>query len=209
MVPFLLQMGWYNQRSASDNHIVIDHPDTADPRSFSNSTEFHSVMWDDVQEAEGRSRLARLRLAGRREEEDIFALFEVDMRYHNGTITLSPVPFGLDGRPRLPYKDDVLGDFLFKAAVVLSKPGWSSKELAQRMRSAWQDYTSEKAWFFLCQMRNLGFSHAPTTARGRLDFSELKLADRRTRMNGVFETAMTAGKFKEVFGLSLPVIPSS
>lgn len=203
IVPLLLHMRWYNQRPASEIHVEISHPDTAEPNSFIHSTGFHGLLWDDVRRCDASgTRRARLRLEGRRDDEDIFALFEFDMGNNYGTITLSPVPFGLDGKPHLPHVGENLTEFLRDTATVLSEREWSSKSLVCRVYelTGRKNYCHTSAWCQLCWMAKLGLVSWPNGVKRRENSDDMV-------KNGIFTTVMSAKQFGKIFGLRLPTVP--
>ena len=110
IIPMLLQMRWYGSPASSKLWLKIIHPISLARRADITDTCFHKVLWDDISDSEGQPfRKARLRLEGKRDnnpsaKEDIFALLEIDLDRprHGISIIFSPVPFGPDGKPKLP-----------------------------------------------------------------------------------------------------------
>ncbi len=87
-IPFLLNARWLGVPVPSNKHLCVQHPCATNnvlivPKLL--ATSFHDVIWDDVDDSESAPcRKARLRLGGKRDGKDIFALFSFDMHKEGG-----------------------------------------------------------------------------------------------------------------------------
>ncbi len=131
MVPFLLQATWLGQGVKSDLQIEVVTPrkDCGDLH-----VKFHTVFFDEMEKSPCRR--GRLRLEGCHDNQDIFALLHIDVDQHtNKEITFSPVPFGPNGKPKVPYKNERLTRFLDAAKVSTSRPGnvWTKDSFAKEV----------------------------------------------------------------------------
>ena len=198
LVPLLLHMRWYGQPSGSDVHLCVSHLESKRYGANKVLSKFHKVLWDDVEDSEkSPCRKARLRLEGKLNGEDIFAILEFDMNSPGTTsrITFSPVPFGLNGKPRLPYRDDKqFALFLQITRIVLDAPGgmvWNDKILAKEVHKRisvpeWEFYDSNASFFL-----------------GELE--KLRVIRRIDNVRYSYEKSFATGlQFEEIFGVKLP-----
>jgi len=208
VVPFLLLARWYGQQVGSDMHLAVSHRETADQHSNIVGTKFHKILLDDVDDSERSPfRKARLRLEGKDEVENgIFGLLEwLDLDRLNTMrscyLKLSPVPFGSDGRPKLPFKDENLEFFLKIVSIVLKEPvGYriDPEKLAEKVQTTlslpYYEFDDSKAWYWLGEMLKLGL------------VSNLSVRDR------IHETTMGLHVFRQIFmacGAEMHNSPSS
>ncbi len=198
VIPLLLHMRWFGQLSASEIHLEISHPNSAQPHWTMQDHGFHKVLWDDVDDSDSSPfRKARLRLEGETSNgmvhnERLFALLEVNLdRLMCGeSITFSPIPFGPNGKPNLAheYKNGrKLKIFLQVAKAIFSHPQGTTWDNPTMVR-----FIREKAYFendglalsWLCELEKLAIIIRP---------NDLSCA-----------IAMTAERFEQIFGIKIP-----
>jgi len=138
VVNFLLLAKLHGQRIGNDLCLRISHPLNTSPGPLRITSIFHDVLLDNVDEdRQSPFRMGRLRMEGKgtsNQGVDIddmnyrFALLELDLKRPqfnpNMKLTLSPVPFGIDGRPKLFLNKEDKEPFLYAVKMVLE----SSKE---------------------------------------------------------------------------------
>jgi len=156
---------------------------------------FHKALLIDVCDSPGFSyRMGTLKLDGKLEGKDIFALLELNMGMLTGSpnqnlkLTLSPVPFGLNGCPKLPYnKGDEMTMFLQVVKAVLNlkrlkSPGCLVDEVRKTTRNLSFNIPCAERW--LSELLKLALIR-------KLDFEE-------------YESIVASGQFEETFGVELP-----
>jgi hypothetical protein len=127
VIPLLLHMRWYKQKASSDIHLRIMHPRCLDKHVNLFDSTYCRVLWDDVDDGDKVPyRKARLRLEGhsgfRGSGERLYALLELDFDnpITGKSIVLSPVPFGVNGKPTLSFRnEEEKGLLLFVAKFIL------------------------------------------------------------------------------------------
>lgn len=78
------------------------------------------------------------------ERKDLYAIIVLDLAnlginksdtLHGKSITLSPVPFGMDGKPKLPYEEKELERFLYTTKTILNNSGiiWTPELLVNKL----------------------------------------------------------------------------
>ena len=184
VIPLMLHMRWFGQPVGRDIHLIVSHPNEA--RNIA-STEFHKVLWDDVDESNGAPyRKARLRLEGKQNGRDVYALleFNLDRSLDGGQITFSPVPFGCDGRPKLPKTFRLE----FAAAAFSLSGSWKGGALETAIR------------VFLGSQPVMNDAIITLLQVGIIECKQ----DLGHYSNCVYQTTMIAPHFEEIFGVKLP-----
>ena len=198
VIPLLIHMRWYQQATAARVHLRLYHPRYADIHDNLIESSYHKVLWDDVNDSEQFSHpIARLRLEGGTRHaagcENLCALLEVDLtnlRYGK-SITFSPVPFGVNGKPMLPFVGEELVQFLYAVKVVLGYGediSWHGKAILTELERV-----------HVSPDKILKFYNTFYEVMEKLDFMEKSECDR-------FVITRTVGEFEEIFSVKLPDI---
>ena len=103
----------------------------------------------------------------------------------NNVLTLSPVPFGLNGKPELPYKGEEREKLLWTARTILIYGDvWTGEKLRQEM-DHFKWFMPHNAWPLLQESAMLGLT-------------------RYVPERNVYEVAMMPQEFMDIFGVELP-----
>lgn len=191
VIELLLIMGWNGINPPSHKHLEIRYPSAINPSCNHRFATFHKVLWDDVDESKTSPfRKARLRMEGSADgTPKVFGLLENinidDPKKSRPQLTFSPVPFGPDGKPILPYKGQEREDFLRLAGDLLlgSLQGWSSMRIEAEINHRCSSNPIKAV--MLENLRKL----AVIVVRG-----------------GIFKVTMLSEEFEEIFGVKLPSI---
>ena len=183
----LLHMRCFGQAVASEVHLRVDCSFTGTSSSFT----FHKVcgmVFDDSPTAPFKK--ATVSLEGRRGQETVYAVIELDLadRSRGLNIMISPIPFGDDFKPRLPFPEASWPLFLQVAKIVLSGEEWTNASLKDAMLLAMP---------------------ASSVRSAELNFGPIMMCNRMglTRSNGVnggCVVFMTPEGFENIFGVKLP-----
>jgi len=120
-VPLLFGMIWRHEKPSSGIQLKVNHPDGIGMAPVLQST-YYKVLCEFL---DCSSWEARLRLEGKLKGSDCFAILEVRLAKpapYAYAVTLSPLPFGRDGRPVLPYKGEELSRFLRIVKIAFANP---------------------------------------------------------------------------------------
>jgi len=196
VVSFLMQKRWYSDPAASKFHLIVEH--FQEGTEFAIRTTYSKLLLRDVDDSTSFPfRRGKLSLGGKLNDgQDIFALLEINIdTYVGGCIMFSPVPFGDDSKPKLPYKGHELEKFLLATNMILAASEemptlWDLENLAHCVRDKnnlrEDQFTSQDGEAALQGMQRLGLISLGGGA-GTV----------------FFKGAMTAQKFTEIFGVKL------
>ncbi len=198
VIPLLIHMRWYQQATAARVHLRLHHPRYTDtPDNFIESS-YHRVLWDDANDSEQFSHpIARLRLEGGTRHaagcKNLCALLELDLndRRYGKSIIFSPVPFGVNGKPMLPFCGEELVQFLYAAKMVLGSGKnviWKGTVLLEQLKRA-----------SVAEDKILKFYNTFYEVMGKLDFMDEPEEDS-------WIITRTVREFEQIFGVKLPDI---
>ena len=195
----LLQIGLQLRRQPIPLAISlkVDYPENTEEKAIMRHTAFivRGHYLDDSQ----LSPFPKLTLCleGKSQGKDIFALLEIALTFPDKgiQIILSPVPFGGDCKPELPFKDRQLAIFLAVAKTALSVPQetiWTSPYFSERVCKENgipnYDFNHNHAIDWLVGLEKLGLLQC-------------------IKEGTSYKPAMDIRQFKEIFGVKLPEPP--
>lgn len=192
IVPFMFHARWCGQdRLKSGISLVVSHPQTSQGVGFIVRTHFNVLHWlhFDISQKVPCRRVF-LGLATSPDAGPMFGMLEFDLGSPGmgGALTLSPVPFGTNGKPTPPPPD-----LLVAAAIVMHPQNflndWDARSLEAALGAfCHSDMRSGCGRFYLNELTTLGVCSYANHGHAR--------------------TAMTPGEFEEIFGVNLPEIKS-
>lgn len=195
VIPLILHAQWFRQSVAKEAHLRVRHALTVQGGGgyYSITRHFHRILWDELDDSKTSPYpKVRLRLKGRENDRDFFALLVLDLCHPEAgkSIMYSPLPFGTDGKPILPnLEPNYKALFLSVASVILN---WEPREDPWMLDGVWKevrdsysvpDFTPSQADYYLNELIRLGLA----------------------KYDGAWFPKMTAERFEEVFGIRLPV----
>jgi len=130
----LLQMKWRGIAISEDLYLKVNYCVGPDLRANIIDTKFKvSGIYFDAS-ATTPYRKATLWL----ESKLLYALLELDTNdpTYGNSIILSPVPFGMDGKPKLPYTKDQINALMYVVARIMDSPkttGWTAAEITEEV----------------------------------------------------------------------------
>lgn len=187
MVPYLLESFWFGSNIREDLLLEVIYPEWTGEKEMTVNTKGERFMVTGcfIEDGERISRRkVRLWLSGTIDGAKIFALadFVLNRPDLSWILTFSPVPFGSDGKPKLPYSAKELPNILRLMRVVLSGNRWDLGSFAKAMEP--EVFMVEQIGHILAIANGLGLTQHETA------FS--------------YKVVMTPSKFETVFGVKLP-----
>lgn len=204
VVNFLLLAKLHGQRVGNDLNLRISHPLNTSPGPLRITSIFHDVLLDNVDEdRQSPFRMGRLRMEGKganNQGVDInemnyrFALLELDLKRpqfnQNMLITLSPVPFGVDGRPKLFLNREGIESFLCAVKMILE----SSKETVWNSKYIHNAYREMN----MPNWKTIKFPGAFITYMGQIG------AVSPSADSSGWTPRMSISEFEDIFGVKIP-----
>jgi len=212
IIPFIMEMNFNGFRVPREGQLKIFHSDNDTGECYGSAESlFHTVYCENtwMHPRFQYTRMIRMRLEGTRNSKDVFAILEAKMNqgrsWDDCIFTLSPVPFGPNGKPILPDYGNKHSTFLCIMEAVLSVPVGT-------------------IWSMTCESENVRliscrpFVRPVMRAEGKLICAEwfecFKAMDalglvtwHRDSMNYV--TKFTAAEVQEIFGIHIVHTPES
>ena len=195
VIPLLVHMRLFCQPAGSSIHLRLTHPEDLNHRANILESTFHTIQGIDFEKSPYYK--VTLRLEGKYDGKNLYAILElnlVDPRVGE-SVTFSPVPFGVNGKPILPNHLRVNELFLPVARIALGEgakyavtwsPGSLAKEVHKILGKPQYEFFDENAWFFLGELEKLAL---------------MQCVDKKLKM---YKRIITAVQFEETFGVKLP-----
>jgi hypothetical protein len=182
-VPLLINMRWRRQPRGADIQLSLIHPDGNDNHARTCFSRFDvtGISFDDSQGSSYPK--ATLVLKGKCESKPLFALLVLNLLdWGSGvSITLSPVPFGTDCKPKLPntpgLKESIL--FLFGRKSM----SWLVEPLISHLHGLTAKIKGANIGRILFELQQIGVGE---------------------QEGNNFRVVMSPERFKEIFGGSEP-----
>lgn len=156
----LIGMRLRRQSTPPGISLTVVYPENNEKNAYVRDTAFRVYgFFIDDSETSPFPKLT-LWLDGKCRGNPLFGLLTMDLLHptYGKQITLSPVPFGMDCKPKLPFEGKELETFLSVARIILlGGPLWTQSLLASKSSfSIFGDVTA--AAFFLNQSERLGLT---------------------------------------------------
>ncbi len=187
-IPYNLESEWFGAKLPKEMQLHLNHPLDA-PEVMQLSNGYYRIKGCFIENTENDlCRKAILWLEG----DNIFAMIEVNLDKKPiiiKAVKFSPVPFGLDCKPKLPHIELPLPTFLALLKVVLQRSTWTAESLL------------EVAVFNGIIKHESDILPKISAFLHELDF----LSVTNNIRNGEHTIDMSSSEFEEIFGVKLPI----
>lgn len=207
VIALLLMLRLNNINPPRNKHLKVEYPSVINPPCNYRFAYFHKIIWDDLDESiVSPFRNARFRMEGNADgTPQVFALLENinldDFDSRNPRLTFSPVPFGIDGKPKLLIKSGRPEILLAVAGIILNSTQgktWNIDELSNEVQRVIQcnqlQFGVFEAIGYFGELERLGVVD--------IYWKDPLSPSRFTK----YQPLMTALQFETIFGVKLPSI---